>query len=115
MTTATLVPPPLPPRLRAQLESVVAALAERSDVAIVILFGSWAEGRGREDSDVDLLVVADTPDRLHLTMALAELVRPMLEGRALDLIVIPSDQWGHSCRIRGMVAWEADRFGVRLV
>jgi predicted nucleotidyltransferase len=114
MTATTRAPLPLPQRLRSQLETVVTALAERDDIALIILFGSWAEGKAKDESDIDLLVVADTDDRLQLTLTLADLLRPLLEGRALDLIVVPAEKWAHFRRVRGMIGWEADRFGVKL-
>ena len=43
-----------------QLQDIVDRVVERFDPERVILFGSYARGDARDDSDVDLLVVADT-------------------------------------------------------
>lgn len=117
MTTragGALWPDSLPVDLRERLSRVVARLAQAPETCQVILFGSWAEGRARPDSDLDLLVVADTTERLALTMRLKRVLRPMLAGRGLDLFVIPSAEWEGVRAVRGMVGWEADNFGVRL-
>jgi len=45
----------------AEIRRVVNQIVERFDPERVILFGSYASGRPRPGSDVDLLVVMDTP------------------------------------------------------
>ena len=45
---------------REQLEQVVERLVERLSPEKIILFGSYVRGDAREDSDVDLMVVAET-------------------------------------------------------
>jgi predicted nucleotidyltransferase len=56
---ATTLLPPLPPHVRAALAEakarLVALYGDRLDR--VVLYGSYARGDAREDSDVDLLVV----------------------------------------------------------
>ena len=44
----------------ATLEEVIGRLVERFDPEKIILFGSYARGEATDDSDVDLLIVADT-------------------------------------------------------
>lgn len=50
----------LPEALRSGLDRYLGLLKERfgSDLISVILFGSWARGEGRPESDLDLLIVA---------------------------------------------------------
>ncbi len=43
------------------IDDVVRQIAEQFDPERIILFGSYAYGTPRPDSDVDLLVVMDTP------------------------------------------------------
>jgi predicted nucleotidyltransferase len=43
-----------------QIIEIVSRIARRLDPEKIILFGSYATGAAREDSDLDLLVVADT-------------------------------------------------------
>ena len=106
--------PQLPDDLRQALEEAVRVIVETARPELVILFGSWAEGKAREDSDVDLLVVADTDDRLELSAQLREALRPILGERGLDLLLRTPEHWRESRRIIGFVSHEADRYGVRL-
>jgi predicted nucleotidyltransferase len=62
------------PALRAQIESMAGELAQVAGVAAVVLGGSHARGRARDDSDVDLGLLyreANPPD----VAALQELTR----------------------------------------
>lgn len=43
------------------IDEVVRAIAERFQPQQIILFGSYASGDPRPESDVDLLVVMETP------------------------------------------------------
>lgn len=43
-----------------QLNDITERIAQRFDPEKIILFGSYANGDAREDSDLDLLVVAET-------------------------------------------------------
>ena len=65
MTTRVRVPPigsraciPI-----AAIDDVVSQIAERFDPEKIILFGSYAHGQPRPESDVDLLVLMETPLR----------------------------------------------------
>jgi predicted nucleotidyltransferase len=49
----------------------------------VVLFGSWARGEAGADSDIDLLVVAETAEPVHVRMARAQ--------RALRGMTVPVD------------------------
>ena len=104
----------LPPDLREALDEAVRRIVEIARPDLIILFGSWAEGKASADSDVDLIVVMETDEPYGVSARLYQEVEPVLGGRGLDIIVFPRDQWPHARTIRGMVAWEADRFGVRL-
>ena len=104
----------LPDDLRASLEAAVEAIVRIAQPELVILFGSWAEGRAEEGSDVDLLVVADTEDRRGLSRRLRQAVEPLLAPCPVDIIVTPAADWPRARRLRGFVSHEADRYGVRL-
>ena len=52
--------PTLPPDVAARLDEAVRRIVEIAGPQLVILFGSYAEGTANEDSDIDLLVVAET-------------------------------------------------------
>jgi predicted nucleotidyltransferase len=43
------------------LPEIVRRLVETAQPEEIILFGSWARGEGRPDSDIDLLIIEATP------------------------------------------------------
>ena len=104
----------LPADLAEALDEAVRRIVEVADPDVVILFGSHAEGRARADSDVDLLVVAETDEPLPLTVTLRRHARAAGLDGPLDIVVIRRSRWPHARRIRGTATWEADRYGVRL-
>jgi predicted nucleotidyltransferase len=114
MTTLSGPTLQLPDDLRRQLEAMTAEFASRPEIRQIILFGSWAESRARADSDLDVLVVAETTDRFALAMELRASAQPIVQDRGLDIVVVAADRWDYARQVRGMVSWEADRFGVRL-
>ena len=62
-----------------------------SSVSAVYAYGSVTEpGRATRDSDLDLLVVGDIPDRDALVERLAELGQRM--GRAIDPFILTAEQ-----------------------
>lgn len=59
----------------------------------VILFGSYAQGKARVDSDVDILVIAPTKERFYERMATTlRLVRDLYHGLPLAPIVLRPDE-----------------------
>jgi predicted nucleotidyltransferase len=82
--------------------------------AEVILFGSRATGTARADSDYDFLVVAETEDRFALALRLTEALEPVFPRGDFDLVVVRRQDWDRARRLRGFVAYEADRTGIPL-
>lgn len=67
------------------LDSIVKPL-ESLNPAKIILFGSYAYGTPRKDSDIDLLVILDTNKNFHQRV---QQIRPLLPAsKAIDLIVL---------------------------
>jgi predicted nucleotidyltransferase len=66
------------------------AVLERPDVLVATIYGSWAGGTRRPDSDIDVLVVGDA-DLLELRRQ----VRPIGKeaGRTVDLAVLTADEF----------------------
>jgi len=55
----------------------------------VILFGSYAQGKARVDSDVDILVIAPTKERFYERMATVKhLIRDVRKGLPVAPIVL---------------------------
>jgi predicted nucleotidyltransferase len=79
-----------------QIDSAVRVLAQIADPQRIVLFGSYARGDAREDSDLDLLVIEP-----HVIDRAAEMVRLRRALRPLripvDLLVYSADEvarWG---------------------
>lgn len=60
------------------------ALSARYPIRRLALFGSWARGEAREDSDVDVLVDVDSSIGLRFVDLAADLERAV--GRRVDLV-----------------------------
>jgi predicted nucleotidyltransferase len=60
------------------------ALRGREDVELALLFGSAARGEAREDSDVDVAVLAPSVDLLALASALGETIGCEVDLTSLD-------------------------------
>ncbi len=106
--------PTLPPELQPKLSEAVRRIVEAANPQLVILFGSYAEGRQQEASDLDLMVVAPTESPISLAVALREVVEPVLSPLDFDLLVRTPQAWERGRHLRGFVTRQADRKGVRL-
>lgn len=69
------------PELKAKLDQAVAYLKERGCTRVV-LFGSFAEGRAHENSDIDLAIIGIPDSEFYRTVAKL----PTLLGREVDLV-----------------------------
>src|SRR6266498_4931718 len=79
--------------LRERLAAISRRLKEQYGAEKVILFGSYARGEATEDSDVDLLVIAPTNERLFQRMATAlRLVRDLYRGIPISPIVLKPEE-----------------------
>jgi predicted nucleotidyltransferase len=98
-------------------------LRGRSDVQLALLFGSSARGSAREDSDVDVAVVAPGADLLALAVtlgaaldrevdliALQDATIPLLGELVRDAIVVHEGQPGAHARWRShaLITLETD-------
>jgi predicted nucleotidyltransferase len=70
--------------LRSTLEETVTALASRPEVERIILFGSYARGRRDLFTDLDLMVVLESP--LDFVTRTADLYRCLPRSVDLDLL-----------------------------
>lgn len=73
-----------PDDILATLREQRAALSRRYPIRRMALFGSWARGEAREDSDVDILVEVDPSIGLRFVELGDELERAL--GRRVDLV-----------------------------
>lgn len=79
-----------------ELARIVENLRERYQPSCVILFGSLAQGQGREGSDIDLCLIKETDrpflDRLRDARVAAD------AHEALDILVYTPDEWREMVR-----------------
>jgi predicted nucleotidyltransferase len=71
-----------------------------SDPYKIVLFGSYAKGNPREDSDIDIMVILDNNDvaktykeRLNKYLAIQRLVREINYKIALDILVYSKEEF----------------------
>lgn len=69
-----------------QIDQVIEVIVQNVHPDKVILFGSYANGNPREDSDLDLLVIKDMPQKRHQR---GREIRKYLRGTGIpiDLLV----------------------------
>jgi len=91
---------------------VTEALADR--LASAYLFGSYACHKAKPDSDIDLMVVLDSPDANWFDETAVIMGRLNLK-RPIDLIVIDDATYQAWKKEKGSVQHEVTKKGVRLV
>lgn len=101
----------VPPEVR----TIVQKIAESYAPERIILFGSWAEGRAREDSDVDLLVVKATDERpLDRVRSVRRSFRGTARTLGIDIVVLTPEELEGAIRRRHSLVTRALRQGVVL-
>jgi uncharacterized protein len=79
--------------LEQHLQQIMVALKDE-DINKIILFGSVADGRIHEDSDLDLLLIMDTDylpktykERIEYRLEIQRKVRPIAKRIPIDLLI----------------------------
>jgi predicted nucleotidyltransferase len=108
----------------ALIDALRGALAERKEIGLALLFGSFARGRARPDSDVDVAVLGRNLDLLALAADLADAVKrqvdvvdlgqagyPLTQALLRDGIVVHQGAPGAAAawRTRAILETETDR------
>lgn len=92
------------------LDAVTRIVAEASQPAKVILFGSYALGEADEASDVDLLVIErDVKDKAAEYLRLREAVGRV--GVGVDLLLCTEQEFDRRSQVRGTVHYWARKTG----
>jgi len=93
-----------------KLQAAIRILAEAARPARIVLFGSYARGDAREDSDLDLLVIEpQVEDRAREMVRLRRLLRPLRVPA--DILVYSSEEVAHWGNQPGSVLYWALREG----
>ena len=92
------------------INSIVQRLKTQLNPVKVILFGSYASGTPREDSDMDLLIVADTD--LPPVERFALVSRMLADFPvAFDIIVKTPEEYSRWRNIVNDIVYFADKYG----
>jgi len=76
-----------------QLKKIAERLKREYNAQKVILYGSYARGEETSDSDIDLLIVAPTTDRMIDRMAeVRGLIRDLRNGLPISPIVVTPEE-----------------------
>lgn len=94
------------------IREIARQIAERFEPQKIILFGSYAYGQPTEDSDVDLLVIMETPGNPLLTSA--EIAVGVDHPFPMDILVWNPARWEASVERKGSFATEVATKGVVL-
>ena len=92
--------PALDPAERAELAGVLGRVAVALQAERVYAFGSHARGDARSDSDVDLLVVVPETDEPSYRLAQRAYAAADCYPFALDIVVMPRDEFESRKRAR---------------
>jgi len=92
------------------LEEVVRRILSVATPDRIILFGSAARDRMTPESDIDLLVLEESPANVWEEMVrLNDALRGL--GHAFDVIVMPTEHFEESKNVIGGLAYPANKYG----
>jgi predicted nucleotidyltransferase len=87
-------------RIEHALSEIVRRLVAEYQPEKIILFGSYAYGEPNEDSDLDVLIVKETPDRfIDRIFTVHELVTDAYRHIAFEPLVLTPDEIDQRLRI----------------
>lgn len=98
-----------------RLQKISDRLKKQYNAEKVILFGSYSTGQITEDSDLDLLIVAQTNEKFFERIAtVLSLVRDLYIGLALSPIVLKPDEVSARLRIGDQFIQDIVENGIEL-
>ena len=79
-----------------EIEKIIGQIEDKYQPEKIILFGSYASGRPKKNSDVDLVVIKQTRERfVRRLMRMAEIVRSSL---GTEILVYTPKEWQDALR-----------------
>jgi len=94
----------------AQIEELVQRIGQKFHPERIVLFGSYACGQATEDSDVDLLVVAETSLPPHERYAAVRCLAADFPA-SFDIIVKTPDEYARRRSVVNHIVYFADKYG----
>lgn len=95
------------------IQKIVNELVADHQPQRVILFGSYAYGNPRPDSDIDLLIVKDTSDRFSQRWnRVRRILSDPTHQTAIETLILTPDELAQRTTIRRLVS-EAERLVLR--
>lgn len=96
-------------QLQDELDRFVAIVTEQMQPDRIVLFGSFAQDRVHEWSDLDIVMVASTD--LPFYQRLDRIFRSVQPRVGLDLLVYTPEEWGELCATRPFIQEEVVKKG----
>lgn len=93
-----------------QIEQLSGRIARKFHAQRIILFGSYAKGDAAQASDVDLLVVADTPLPPSQRYGAVRRLAADLPA-SFDIIVKTPEEYARSRKVVNHIVYFADKYG----
>jgi predicted nucleotidyltransferase len=94
----------------ATIRKAMELLQQAAPGSTIIIFGSWARGEAKDDSDLDLLVIEpEVSSRLHEMVRLSDVLRPL--RIPVDVLVVSKETSEYWADTPNTVFNEAKREG----
>jgi len=76
-----------------RLDSIVKMIIEKYNPNQIILFGSYANGKPDEQSDIDLLIVKQTSYKFHQRVVdVRRIISNLRKGLGIDILVLTPEE-----------------------
>jgi predicted nucleotidyltransferase len=96
-----------------QIDKVAAIIAQFPLIKKIYLFGSYAKGESRENSDIDLAIIKDRIENKH--KELFEIRKKLFSNWIpLDLVMLEEKDYLNRKDVWGTIQYEIDKTGVEL-
>lgn len=92
------------------IDEIVRRIVAAAKPDRIVLFGSAAGGKMTRDSDIDVLVLEDSPGHVREeSVRVADALRGL--GHPFDVIVMSTERFEETKDVMGGIAYPADRYG----